>query len=173
MADQRVSGALEFIQEQIAAKLVEVATQKKLANSLAAAAGLEPPYADIEEPGAVGQASAIRSDQFANHSAPSTAARAFLEMRGKTRGATTIDVIYEALVQGGYNFGASMSDAKNGLRIALGKDSQVHRLPNGNYGLLQWYPNMGRPRGEKGKKPGEPETESDDAQEAPASEKPS
>lgn len=154
MADQRVTGALELIHEQITAKQAEIAMQKKLANQLAATAGMDPPYSDIEEPNAPGQSSAIRPDQFANHSAPSTAARAYLEMRGKARGATTIDAIYDALVQGGYNFGASATDSKNSLRIALGKDLQVHRLPNSHYGLTAWYPNMGKPK-EKGKKSGD------------------
>lgn len=165
MADQRVAGALQLIDEQISAKRAEIAMQMKLANQLAATAGVEPPYKDIEEPTAAGPGGAIRPDQFANHSAPSTAARAYLEMRGKARGAATIDAIYDALVQGGYNFSSSASDAKNSLRIALGKDANVHRLPNSHYGLTAWYPNMGKAK-EKNKKSGDSSEEVDEPDES-------
>jgi len=38
--------------------------------------------------------------------------------------------------------------AKGGLRIALAKDNQIYRLPNGAYGLAAWYPAVAE-KGEK------------------------
>jgi hypothetical protein len=156
MTDDRVIGALAFIQERVDQLMADVAAQKKLANSLAQAAGMPAVYDDIQETGAAQGQGLIRPDQFANHSAPSTAARAYLETR-KAQGAATIDAIYDAMVKGGYGFGTTnVTDAKNGLRIALGKDAHVHRLPNGHYGLREWYPNAGIKR-DKPKKAGEPD----------------
>jgi hypothetical protein len=44
----------------------------------------------------------------------------------------------ETLQKGGFTFSSIKNDPKGGLRIALGKDTMVHRLPNGTYGLLEW-----------------------------------
>ena len=58
-------------------------------------------------------------------------------------GPATPRQIYEALVEGGYQFEAKSKDiAMVGLRSNLRKNSKTfHRLPNGQYGLLSWYPN--------------------------------
>jgi hypothetical protein len=144
MADDRVTGALEFIQEQVQKLQADIARQKRLANSLAVAAGMDAIYTDIEDPETVGTLAAIRSDQFANYTYPSEAARAFLTMRGSTKGAAELDVIFDALHRGGFAWGSAKNDPKGGLRIALGKDGQVRRLPNGSYGLWEWYPNAKR-----------------------------
>jgi hypothetical protein len=65
--------------------------------------------------------------------------RAFLEHRGKTLGAATVDEIFDALKRGGYEFDGNDVEAKSGLRIALGKDAQVKRVASGAYGLVSWY----------------------------------
>lgn len=146
MADERFFAALDAMKEQVDDLLRQAAEKKRFANSLAQMAGLEPVYSDVADPASsLGGASTIRADQFTNYNAPSAAARAFLELRGKDRGSVGIDVIYDALLKGGYGFTATNAeDAKNGLAIALGKDRLVRRLPNGTYGLLTWYPNARR-----------------------------
>jgi hypothetical protein len=155
MADDRVLGALEFIQEQVTKLLADAAEKKRVANSLALTAGLDPPYTDIEDPDAIAATGQIGPDQFANHKAPSTAARAYLEAQHRP---ATVDVIYRALVRGGFTFGSTnQTDAKNGLRIALGKDILVRRLANEHYGLWEWYPNAKR---DKPKKSGDSDTSS-------------
>jgi len=97
-------------------------------------------------------------------------ARAFLEWRGQSKGAATVDAIYDALHRGGYSFGnVSASDAKNNLRIAMGKDREVRRLPNGHYGLWDWYPQVRReidepaPRRKKPAENGETGTKDNDS----------
>lgn len=98
------------------------------------------PYPEAENDTGRGNSSMLRPDQFTKHTAPSTAARAFLELRGERLGAATIDEIHEALKRGGYLFDARDDNAaKAALRIALGKDVQVLRLPNGAYGIAAWY----------------------------------
>ncbi len=152
MVDTRLTEAINAMQEVIDKLLAEVGEKKKLANALARTAGLEPVYNEIEEV-ASGSSRIVRADQFANYTAPSPAVRKFLELRGEQLGATTVEVIYEALKAGGYNFEhAPPSEAKNNLKVSLGKDSEVLRLPNGCYGLLSWYPAQKREKMAKPKK---------------------
>jgi DNA-directed RNA polymerase delta subunit len=57
-------------------------------------------------------------------------------------GPATVNEIYDSLVAGGYNFQTKNDDyAKRNLYTTLTKNSSVfHRLPNGLWGLLEWYP---------------------------------
>ena len=156
MADADVVNAIEVIKRKVAAEQAKVNRLKQAANTLAVTEGLPPVYADADDEPMPGSTfMSIRADQFANHTAPSTAARAYLELRGKQVGAASLDEVYDAMKRGGYSFeAASEADAKAGLRIALGKDMQVHRLPNGTYGLLAWYDKLTRPAPEPEKKRG-------------------
>jgi hypothetical protein len=144
MADPRYHAALEAKMEEIVALQAKLAEEQRFANMLATMAGETAPFENVESPAAVASA-AIRSDQFANYGAPSEAARAFLSWRGQSKGSASLEVIFDALEKGGFIFGSTKNDAKGGLRIAMGKDSLVHRLPNGTYGLREWYPNARKP----------------------------
>jgi hypothetical protein len=71
------------------------------------------------------------------------AIRNYLEQRKSAQlGAATVSEIYTVLRDGGYKFGSKNEDnAKIVLASALRKSSSIfHRLPNGQYGLLAWYP---------------------------------
>jgi DNA-directed RNA polymerase delta subunit len=136
---QDVVNALQTMERTINDMLAKVSQMKTAANLMAASAGLPEPYADVEAEVHSG-AFRVRSDQFVSEKAPASAARAYLALRGKERGATSADDIYDALVRGGYDFGKMKeNEAKGGLRIALAKDGKVHRLRNGHYGLREWY----------------------------------
>lgn len=152
MGDERVNAAVELILEQIAEKEQEIARLRDTANAFCAALGAPLPFPDAV--GSAGASTALRRDvvkpdQFVNFSAPSTAARAFLEWR-KEKGAASADDIFDALQRGGFLFEQrDQNDAKNGLRIALGKDGAIIRLPNGFYGLAAWYPDARKERAKK------------------------
>ena len=64
------------------------------------------------------------------------------------QGPATVREIYETLTQGGYQFDAKdETNAMRGLRISLGKNTQkFHKLPNGVFGLVAWYPNLKVPQ---------------------------
>jgi hypothetical protein len=161
MADPRLIPAIDALKEEVDDLLRQVADQKKLANALAAKAGVAPPYDDVSAP-AGGSANVIRADQFANHSAPSAAARAYLEMRGPQLGAASVDVIFDALQRGGFAFTMRDDAAKKGLSIALGKDSNVRYLKGSQtWGLWSWYPHAKRDKEKKS-------TSADGSTEAPA-----
>lgn len=150
---QDIVQALETMDRTIADHLAKAATLKRAANMMASGAGLPQPYSDADVEVHAGGGLRIRSDQFVVEKAPASAARAYLALRGKDRGATTADDIYEALVRGGYDFGSLKEpDAKSGLKIALAKDGKVHRLRNGHFGLREWYGIADEERVERSKK---------------------
>lgn len=112
-------------------------------NTLREKAGM-PPRQRATGPAAAGASSIseIRSDTFYGKKMQ-TAAREYLEMRkAKDLGPATPREIFDALKEGGYQFGASSDDvAIIGLRAMLRKRTQFfHKLPNGVYGLTAWYP---------------------------------
>jgi hypothetical protein len=140
MASEALNSALELIRKNIEKAQASIQGLKRSANVLAAAEGESIVYTDADDPiVSAGSSGTIRADLFTQYSTPSTAVRAYLEHRGKTQGAATVDEIFEALKRGGYEFENNDVEAKSGLRIALGKDSQVKRLANGSYGLVVWY----------------------------------
>lgn len=99
-----------------------------------------PNLASEEGPAPIG---GIKADTFYGKTL-ATAAREYLDMRkASSQGPATPREIYEALVQGGFQFETKVeANRMVGLRSNLRKNSKTfHRLPNGQYGLLAWYPN--------------------------------
>jgi len=140
--DEQIKSTIEVLTAKIRAKEEETNKLKRLVNELSAEAGLESiPFPNIQESSQ--QISSIRSDQF--YGLPlSTAARNYLEMRkAADLGAATVNEIFSAIKGGGYKFSTKDEEnAKTTLRMSLRKNSSIfHRLPNGEYGLLSWYPN--------------------------------
>lgn len=122
--------------------------EKRLVNDILERWELPARYPDVDRDAAP-SISSIRRDQF--HGRPlATAAREYLAMRGASDrgglGATGINEIYEALLQGGYKFDTKNDlNAKRGLREALSKNSPVFRRVGDAYGLTEWYPKGQRP----------------------------
>lgn len=132
---ERLSAAIEELQERLRGQMQEVAETKKAINTLRRAMNLDPLYPDEVEQ----VASAIRPDQF--YGKPlSTAAQEYLERKKQ---ATQAEEILRGLEQGGYDFAAlgwKEKDRLRSLAISLAKNTKTfHRLPNGTFGLLSWY----------------------------------
>jgi hypothetical protein len=139
--EDHVAKTISLVQAQVRDLERQLAEKKRMVNSLCELAGQPPMYASTE-PSADGSV-AIRSDEFYGK-ALATAVRKILEKRSHAGlGAASVSEIYDAMVKGGYRFDAkSAANAKRSLRISLTKNSVTfHKLPNGNYGLLEWYPN--------------------------------
>ena len=140
----------EELKPAIDALLIDLADQEKqvtdtklLINRLCARSGVEPMFPEAAAGSSSASVSSIRPDSFYGK-VLNTAAREYLDMRKAANlGPATPREVYESLVKGGY-----ASDAKDEVtattivRNTLRKNSSVfHRLPNGTYGLLSWYPN--------------------------------
>ncbi len=81
-----------------------------------------------------------------------TAVRQVLEMRKAHAGTTSpasVDEIYDVLVEGGFEFPSRDQDnQRRGLAVSLAKNTPVFRkLPNGSFGLTEWYGRPPRKRG--------------------------
>lgn len=116
---------------------------KNTINVLCSHAGMQEMYPNVDnEVGAISIGS-IKADTFYGK-VIGTAAREYLEMRKAANlGPATPRDIYDALVQGGFQFDTKSEQvALVSLRSNLRKNSRTfHKLPNGQYGLLAWYPN--------------------------------
>ncbi len=153
---EELQGAIRVLQRKLAEQEKTVANTKRLINQLSVEAGMQPLYLEAElHEGSGGRA--IHGDRFYGQPL-STAVRELLEMRkAGGSGPASVNEIYDALIQGGYQFEAKDEDnSKRGLRISLTKNSVTfHRLPNGKYGLLTWYPNVKQPKVGEAKNGGE------------------
>lgn len=153
--NSELQGAINVLQRKVAEQEKALANTKHLINQLCVESGEPPIYSDIER-GSESSTRSIRSDQYYGQPL-ATAVRSFLEARGSI-GPATVDEIHDALIKGGFQFeGKGGDNQKRGLRISLTKNSVTfHKMPNGSYGLLSWYPNA---------KPSKIETKSDESTE--------
>jgi hypothetical protein len=128
---------------------VEAVKLKEFVNQIRDFDGLQPLYVDLGTK-AASSTGPIRSDQFYGRPL-ATVVREILEMRQvASQGAASVAEIYAKLVEGGFKFDAANDDnAKRALRISLAKNPAFHKIPNGDYGLSEWYPNARQSRKEK------------------------
>lgn len=142
--NDKLAPAIEVLKEEVAELERQARELKKTVNVLCKRAGAPElyPNVDTEQTGGATIAS-IKADTFYGK-VIGTAAREFLEMRKAAGlGPATPREIYDALIQGGYQFETKNEQvALVSLRSNLRKNSRMfHKLPNGQYGLLSWYPN--------------------------------
>jgi len=134
--NDKLSGAIEVLVEQLGQQMQQVAETKKMINALRQRMGEEPLFADV----AVEQVGAgpARADQY--YGKPlATAAQEYLERRKQ---ACSADEILKGLEQGGFDFDALgwKENRMRSLAMSLAKNTKAfHRLPNGYFGLLSWY----------------------------------
>ncbi len=139
--DEAINELLEDLQE----KVNEVSETKKAINLLLRRTGKDRMFPD-ETPERI-TSMRIRADQFYGRPL-ATCAQEYLDQRKKATGEQACDVaeILKALEQGGFDFravGWRDNDRLRSLSISLAKNTKVfHRLPNGMFGLLTWYPEV-------------------------------
>jgi hypothetical protein len=137
-----VKQTIADLQAELAEQEQVVLDQKRLINSLCKRAKIPPIYGDAELILSGGPTLAIQSDQF--YGRPLAACiREILELRRTSKqGPVTINELYDALNDGGFKFETKNEEnSKRGLRQSLTKNNATfHKLPNGKFGLLEWYP---------------------------------
>lgn len=147
--DESMRATIETLTAKVEAKAKELAELKRTVNFLSKEAGGDPVY-DVEQTsGEVTGYTAIRADQFYGKS-PIVAAREYLESRGR---AVTAEEVVDALARGGFDFdeqGWKKPDRVRSMAISLSKNTAIfHRLPNGTYGLVKFYPAIRAEKKEK------------------------
>jgi|GEM_PF-841677 len=139
---EHVSQTIQMIHGQIRDLERDLSEKKRMVNYLCGLAGQPPlyPESSLETSGI----RPIRSDEYYGQPL-ATAMRMVLERRqAGNLGPANVGEIYDALVAGGYKFDTkNQENAKRGLYNALTKNSTTfHKLQNGGYGLLEWYPGV-------------------------------
>ncbi|MET4293638.1 hypothetical protein ABIB06_004710 [Bradyrhizobium sp. LB8.2] len=133
--------------------LAGVADLERTINHLCKEAGYPPRYNEATVSNAT-KVTQISDDTFYGMK-QTPAMRAYLEMRkAQGLGPANTREIYDALVQGGYQFESKTPDiAMVGMRALLRTQPLVfHRLPQGTWGLAAWYPDAKKPKEEAKKK---------------------
>ncbi len=145
--EQKLNGAIEVLEDKLQAQLEASRHTMQMIDVLRVEAGLAPKYPESQSK--TGSTS-IRGDQFYGRPT-ATCMREILEMRRAAGlGTGTVNDIYDAMKQGGYQFGSSNDkNAKDGLRLSLLKNPIFHKLPNGAFGLSAWYTEVKKDKGPK------------------------
>jgi len=124
-----------------------VLSTKKFINQLCGFGKMPLMFPDVDESQSAGQRTGIRRNSFYGQPL-ATCVGQYLEYRvnsGLVKEAT-LDEIIAALKEGGFDLSAISKDPdgqKRGVAITLAKNTaKFHRLPNGDFGLLLWYPNV-------------------------------
>lgn len=142
--DEHLLKTLEQAKRKLNEQEAAVKATKKFINQVCEFGGQPALYPDVDaESGSVG-IQAMTRDVFYGKSV-TTAVREYLEMRKASGlGTATHGEIIDALSAGAFDFStisADETDAKRGVAITLAKNSSIfHKLPNGNWGLLSWFP---------------------------------
>jgi hypothetical protein len=138
---ETINATIQELQGQLRALDDEAAQLKQTINLLCKRTGREPIYGDISKGGTL---SDIQGDTYYGQPLNS-AVRDYLERRKAAGlGPASVRDIFDGLTQGGFQFNAKSEDnAQRSLRITLSKSTHTfHKLPNGSYGLLAWYPTV-------------------------------
>jgi len=144
--DDATQQVLAGIQVRIQSHLDEIAKLKRTANSIADLIGEGPVYTDVESESA-GSISPARADAY--YGKPlATAVREYLEFR---RQAVPVDDVLRGLEKGGFDFDAlqwNETGRNRALAMSMAKNTSVfHKLPNGMWGLMSWYPEAQKKKG--------------------------
>ena len=138
-SDDALQSAVEALLAKLEAQERTVRDTKKTINTLLHHMDKDPMFPEAEE-ALASRALTVRPDQFYGRPL-ATVAREVLETRGQAMDAQDIMDILE---RGGYDLAAQGWKERDRLRaftITLSKNNAVfHRLPNGSFGLLKWYP---------------------------------
>lgn len=137
---EHIEKTVEHLQTKIKEIEAEAADKKRMVNDLCRLMGRDPIYEDTS-PSAAGSIG-TRSDEYYGQPL-ATAIKEVLNKRKRAGlGAAPAGEIYDGLVKGGFGFNTKNTEnAKRTVYSALSKNtSTFHKLPNGTYGLLEWYP---------------------------------
>lgn len=138
MAEEHVEKTLNLVVAQVEELERQVADKKRTANDLCRLLQQPPMFGDVES---VNSSMATRPDEFYGREMPEVI-RTVLEKRKRANlGAATVSELYDAIVKGGFHFQTTNAAyAKRGIYSVLASNDGFHKLPDGRYGLIIWYP---------------------------------
>jgi len=155
--EQTIAG----LQNEIRTKEEELHAIKKTVNMLSERAGGDPIYPDTNPRDSEPSLGLIQSDTFYGQALNSSIRKILTMRKAAGKGPAKVREIFDALQKGGYLFETKNdANAMRGLRISIGKSSRdFHKLPNGEYGLTEWYPAVKAAKNAPKPEVDQPETE--------------
>lgn len=146
----KIEIAIEEVRNLIVSLERELMEKKRTVNSLCSIIQKPPIYGDAELAESTHQMQ-VNSDAYYGKETPDVIEDILRRRRASGKGAMPVNEIYDAMVAGGYYFQtANHANAKRGIYISLGKNPKFHKLPNGSYGLTEWYPAAKEPKSKNG-----------------------
>lgn len=137
--------AIDALKDQLKPLEEEVILKKRLINELCKAAQAEPMFSETELRSTISQTQAIRSDQFFGQPLATSVKFILQRRRAAGLGAVPLDALCNTLAAGGYVLeGKTEGIARRNVAITLSKNPAFMRIPNGDIGLAEWYPNAKR-----------------------------
>lgn len=140
--DEKLNAAIEVLLDQLKDQERQVADAKRTINDLLRRVNRDPMFPDTS-PESIYSVKVRRDEYYGKPFA--TAAQMFLQRRKE---AATAEEVLKGLEEGGFDFralGWKDNDRLRSLAISLAKNNKVfHKLPNGTFGLLDWYENLKR-----------------------------
>lgn len=140
---EHVTQTISMIQCQVNDLERQLIEKKRMVNGLCGLINQAPIYPDAALSPHAGLGPP-RDDEYYGQPL-AKALRMILERRQLANlGPATVNDIYDLLIAGGYKFNTDVEEhAKRGLYSALTKNTATfHKLPNGSYGLVSWYPGI-------------------------------
>ncbi|MEK7855543.1 MAG: hypothetical protein AAB288_05595 [Acidobacteriota bacterium] len=143
--NEPIERAIEIALAQIAELERDVAEHKRTVNGMCRLISRPAMFPDADP----STRSPLRDDEFYGKPLATAVQEVLARRQLSGQGAATVADIYEMLVRGGFHFATKNAEnAKRNLYTSLSKNSRFHKLPNGSYGLTEWYPNVRKSRDE-------------------------
>lgn len=137
--EEHLQKTIQAFQKKLDAAQDEVIRLKRSINDVCEIGGESPIYADADLVTEEAKTLQFANDEFYGQPLATCAKKILEHIKATGGGATSINDLYEILVEGGYHFEGKEENRKTILRTALRKNSDFHKLPNNNYGLRAWY----------------------------------
>jgi hypothetical protein len=140
MKDESFDRVIEMLKHKVEVKEKELIDAKKAVNQFCVLVGENPAY-DIDESV---ESSGINLSLKGHEYYMQPLAKVINDILKRANGPATIKEIYDQMVAGGYKFDAKNDDnAQRGVRISVMKNvAKFHKLPNGKFGLTEWFPEL-------------------------------
>lgn len=141
--EEKLIEAIEVLKQKVEQQAKALNDAKKAVNQFCVLIGEQPVYEISGEP-EIGQIATNLKGHEYYMKGLATVIGDILERRGVNNGPMTIKEIYEQMKAGGYKFETKSDDnAMRNIRISMTKNSVTfHKLPNGKFGLVKWFPEL-------------------------------
>lgn len=137
-----IDKTINELQQKVVEKEQGLIEAKKTVNSLCAMVGKQHLYIieDVSDDSTIGE---LRGDEYYGRPLATVLTNILVNRKTRGSGPAVVKELHSQMISGGYRFDAkSDTNAMRGLRISMAKNKKFHKLPNGKWGLTEWYPSV-------------------------------